>query len=157
DATATTMGMLVSSSHPHGAGLQLALAETLLDDGAALETRATTCGSAIGTALAFGYLDTAQGLPNRSTTIDDIQQAAGLGRLADVQHLYSAADATTRHAAFALAAQHGHVDVVRYLLDAGESPDRYNPDGLHAHSTPMHQAALAGHEGVVRLLVERGA
>jgi len=26
-----------------------------------------------------------------------------------------------------------------------------------AHPTPLHQAALAGHEDVVRLLVERGA
>jgi ankyrin repeat protein len=43
------------------------------------------------------------------------------------------------------------------LLDAGEDPNRYNPDGNHSHSTPLHQAALAGHEAVVRLLVERGA
>ena len=62
-----------------------------------------------------------------------------------------------RHRALALAAQHGHVEVVRLLLDAGEDPNRYNPEGNHAHSTPLHQAALAGHEPVVRLLVERGA
>ena len=43
------------------------------------------------------------------------------------------------------------------LLDAGEDPNRYNPVGCHAHSTPLHQAALAGHLDVVRLLVERGA
>ena len=43
------------------------------------------------------------------------------------------------------------------LVDAGEDPNRYNPEGAHSHSTPMHQAALAGHAGVVRLLVERGA
>lgn len=42
------------------------------------------------------------------------------------------------------------------LLDAGENPDRYNPAGCHAHSTPLHQAASAGHEETVRLLVERG-
>jgi uncharacterized protein (TIGR02246 family) len=48
-------------------------------------------------------------------------------------------------------------DIVRLLLDAGEDPNRYNPDGLHSHSTPLHQAALAGHDAVVRLLVERGA
>jgi ankyrin repeat protein len=51
----------------------------------------------------------------------------------------------------------GHAEIVRLLLDAGEDPNRYNPDGNHGHSTPLHQAAFAGHEGVVRLLVERGA
>jgi ankyrin repeat protein len=56
-----------------------------------------------------------------------------------------------------LAAQHGQTEIVRLLLDAGEDPDRYNPAGNHGHSTPLHQAALAGHEEVVHLLVERGA
>jgi ankyrin repeat protein len=43
------------------------------------------------------------------------------------------------------------------LLDAGENPNRYNPSGAHSHSTPLHQAALGGHNEIVRLLVERGA
>jgi ankyrin repeat protein len=43
------------------------------------------------------------------------------------------------------------------LLDAGEDPNRLNPEGMHAHSTPLHQAVLGGHADVVRLLVERGA
>jgi hypothetical protein len=51
----------------------------------------------------------------------------------------------------------GPVAVGNEWLDAGEDPNCYNPKGNHAHSTPLHQAALAGHAGVVRLLVERGA
>jgi ankyrin repeat protein len=43
------------------------------------------------------------------------------------------------------------------LLDAGEDPNRYSPPGGHSHATPLHQAALAGHEAVARLLLERGA
>jgi ankyrin repeat protein len=67
------------------------------------------------------------------------------------------AGASERHRALALAAQHGHAEIVRMLLEAGEDPNRFNPPGFHGHSTPLHQAALAGHEPVVRLLVERGA
>jgi hypothetical protein len=43
------------------------------------------------------------------------------------------------------------------LLDAGKDPNRYHLEGNHAHSTPLHQVVLGGHEAVLRLLVERGA
>jgi ankyrin repeat protein len=43
------------------------------------------------------------------------------------------------------------------LLDAGEDPNRYNPLGGHSHTTPLHQAAGAGHTELARLLVEHGA
>jgi ankyrin repeat protein len=62
-----------------------------------------------------------------------------------------------RHLALSLAADFGHVEIVRLLLDAGEDPNRYNPVGGHSHTTPLHQAAAKGHADVVRLLVERGA
>jgi ankyrin repeat protein len=71
--------------------------------------------------------------------------------------LLATASPEDRHRALALASQQGHADVVKLLLDAGEDPNRYNPKGNHAHSTPLHQAALGGHEDLVRLLVERGA
>jgi ankyrin repeat protein len=89
--------------------------------------------------------------------VDNVAVAAGLGRLEDTARLLTTADSESRHAALALAAQHGHRDVVSLLLDAGENPDRYNPDGFHSHSTPLHQAVWADHEDVTRLLVERGA
>ena len=154
----TTMSMLVSSAHPARAGVQVALVETLLDFGAALEARgAGDWASPLGTALAFGYFPAAQALVRRGARVDMLPLAAGLGRLDDVQRLLPAATALDRHRATALAAQHGHADALRALLDAGEDPNRYNPKGNHGHSTPLHQAALAGHDQVVRLLVERGA
>ena len=53
--------------------------------------------------------------------------------------------------------QFGHVAIVRLLLELGEDPNRFNPQGAHSHSTPLHQAAVAGHGDTVRLLIEHGA
>ena len=153
-----TMSMLVSSAHPAKAGLQAPLTDLLLDFGAAIEGRGSELWkSPLMTALAFGYLDTAAALVRRGARIPTLAAAAGLGRLDDAIRLLPEADALDRHRAIALAAQHGHVEIVRLLLDAGEDPNRYNPEGNHGHSTPLHQAAFAGHEDVVRLLVEHGA
>ncbi|HEU0055354.1 MAG TPA: ankyrin repeat domain-containing protein [Longimicrobium sp.] len=158
DGRYPTMSMLVSSCHPADAGLQVALAETLLDHGAAIEgTEEGLWKSPLMTALAFGYGDTAAALARRGARADHLAAAAGLGDAEAAARLLSAADALTRHRALALAAQHGHADIVRLLLDAGESPDRYNPEGNHSHSVPLHQAVWASHGEVVRLLVERGA
>ena len=77
--------------------------------------------------------------------------------MADTHVMLAIASVDDRHRALALASQHGHADIVQMLLDAGEDPNRYNPKANHGHSTPLHQAALAGHEEVVRLLVARGA
>src|SRR5436309_8494361 len=57
----TTMALLVSSCHPAQAGVQVALTEALLDFGAAIEERGSgKWVSPLMTALAFGYLDTAE-------------------------------------------------------------------------------------------------
>ncbi len=154
----TTMALLVSSCHPAEAGVQVALVNTLLDFGAAIEGRGSgQWGSPLMTALAFGYQGSAQALARRGARVDNIAAAAGLGRLADARQLLATARSEDRHRALALAAQHGHVEIVGLLLDAGEDPNRYNPKGNHDHSTPLHQAVWSGHDAVVRLLVERGA
>ena len=74
----TTMSMLVSSCHPANAGVQVALVETLLDFGAALEARGSGHWmSPLMTALAFGYLDAAEALVKRGARVDNIAAAAG--------------------------------------------------------------------------------
>jgi ankyrin repeat protein len=154
----TTMPMLVSSEPPAKAGVQVPLLELLVDFGASVEPRGSgPWTSPLLTALAFSYLETAEALVRRGAKIDTLAAAAGLGRIADARRLLPQAHASDRHRALALAAQNGQTEIVRLLLDAGEDPDRYNPQGHHAHSTPLHQAVWAGHVDVVRLLVQRGA
>jgi ankyrin repeat protein len=154
----TTLSLLVSSTPPAEAGLQVALVDTLLDFGAAVEARGSgEWTSPLLTALAFGFGDAAEALVRRGAMAGSLAAAAGLGRLADAHRFLASASADDRHRALALAAQHGHADIVRLLLDAGENPNRFNPKGHHGHSTPLHQAVWSGHDTVVRLLVERGA
>jgi ankyrin repeat protein len=156
-AECTTMSMLVSSSHPAEMGLQAPLVALLLDFGAALEGRGTRkWETPLFTALAFGMIDAADVLAKRGARIE-LPTAAGLGGVDEAARLLPCADAEARHRALSLAAQHGHAEIVRLLLDAGEDPNRYNLEGNHAHTTPLHQAVLGGHEAVVRLLVECGA
>ena len=70
-AECTTMSMLVSSSHPAEAGLQVPLVELLLDFGAAIEGRGTRkWGAPLFTALAFGMTDAAEVLAKRGARID---------------------------------------------------------------------------------------
>jgi hypothetical protein len=156
--TCTTLSLLVSSCHPAQAGVQVALVHTLVDAGAAVDGAGSGAWtSPLQTALVFGYLPAAEALVQRGARTDSLSALAGLGRTDDTREALPTATAGERHRAFALAAQLGRTEVVRVLLDAGEDPNRYNPPQTHSHSTPLHQAVWAGHDAVVRLLVERGA
>jgi ankyrin repeat protein len=156
-AECTPMSMLVSSGHPAEAGLQAPLIELLLDFGAAIEGRGSRkWGTPLVTALTFMMVDAAVALARRGARVE-LPAAAGLGRVDEAARRLPLADAAARHLALSLAAQHGHPEIVRLLLDAGEDPNRFNPEGSHTHTTPLHQAVLGGHEAVVRLLVARGA
>jgi hypothetical protein len=63
--------------------------------------------SALTTALAFGYADTAEALVRRGAQVDNVASAAGLGRLDDFERLLPEAKPEDRHRAVALAAIHG--------------------------------------------------
>ena len=154
----TTMTLLVSSTPPARAGVQVPLLHVLVDHGAAVTPKGEGLWtSPLLTALAFGFKDAARALVQRGAPVDTLAAAAGLGRLDDVRRMLPSATADDRHRAMAFASQHGHAEIVALLLDAGEDPNRYNPPGAHAHSVPLHQAIAAGHLDVVKLLVERGA
>jgi ankyrin repeat protein len=154
----TTMALLVSSTPPARAGVQVPVLNVLIDRGASVGPRGEGhWTSPLMTALVFGFTDAARALVERGAPIDTLAAAAGLGRADDVRRMLPSASADDRHRALALASQLGHSGVVGVLLDAGEDPNRYNLPGTHAHSPPLHQAIAAGHLEVVKVLVERGA
>ena len=153
-----TLSMLISSSPPAEAGVQVPLVHTLLDYGAASNgVGESTWHSPLLTALTFGFREAAEAVAARGAIVDRLVIAAGLGRVDTCETLLSGASGGERHAALALAALNGHVDVVALLLDAGENPDRLNPEDFHSHQTPLHSAALSGNMALVKLLVARGA
>jgi ankyrin repeat protein len=145
----STLALVASGRVPREQGAQIPLIDLLCDSGA-------DPNQGLMPALAHAEFAAVDALLRRGATLD-LPVAAATGRLAKAQALLPDASPEERHRALALTAQHGQTEIVRLLLDAGEDPDRYNPVGCHSHSTPLHQAALSGHEEVVRLLVESGA
>jgi Ankyrin repeats (3 copies) len=141
--------LVATGSVPRECRMQLPLIDLLCDRGA-------DPNSAIHATALHGEFEAVNALIGRGARID-LPVAAALGGVDDSRRLLPGASSQDRHLALTLAANSGHVEIVRLLLDAGEDPNRYNPVGGHSHTTPLHQAAGAGHAEVVRLLVERGA
>lgn len=144
-----TLMLAATGRVPRECQVQLPLIDLLCDHGGDPD-------SATHAAALHGEMEALHALIARGARID-LPVAAALGRTEAFRRLLSEASNDDRHLALALASQFGHVEIVRMLLDAGEDPNRYNPVGGHSHSTPLHQAAAAGNEEMVRLLVERGA
>ncbi len=145
----SALALAASSSVALECGVQHALIDVLCDYEADPNV-------ALLPALYYGMFHGVDALMRRGAR-DDLAAAAATGRAADARALIGAASGEARQRALALAAQFGHFEIVRMLLDTGEDPNRYSPPGGHSHATPLHQAALAGHDAVARLLVERGA
>lgn len=145
----STLTLVASGRIPRECGVQTDLIGILCDAGA-------DPNKAMPAALAHGEFVAVDALLRYGATLD-LPVAAATGRTEIAHQFLACAESDARHRALALAAQHGRSEIVRLLLDAGEDPNRFNPIGVDAHSTPLHQAAFAGHEDTVRLLVERGA
>jgi len=144
-----TLMLVATGRVPRECGLQLPLIDLLCDHGA-------DPSIALHAAILHGELEAAQALMSRGARVD-LPVSAALGRIDEFRRLLPDAGRDDRHLALALGSQFGHVEIVRMLLDAGEDPNRYNLVGGHSHSTPLHQAAAAGNQEMVRLLVERSA
>jgi len=144
-----TLGLVATGRVPRECGVQVALIDLLCDRGA------DPNGAAQAAAVLF-ETEAVKALIARGARMT-LPIAAALGRNDEARRLLPKGDAGERHLALAVAAQYGHVEIVRLMLDAGEDPNRFNPTGGHSHSTPLHQAAGNGHLETVKLLVARGA
>jgi len=144
-----TLMLVATGSVPRECEMQHRLIDLLCHHGA-------DPSSALRAAVLHGEMESVNALLRRGACID-LPVAAALGRVEDFRRMLPPSSADDRHLALALASQYGHVEIVRWLLDEGEDPNRYNPVGGHSHSTPLHQAAFNGNKDMVRLLVERGA
>lgn len=143
------LGLVVTGRVPRECRVQVPLIDLLCDHGGDPDR-------ALEAAVFHRELEAVSALIARGARIT-FSVAAALRRFEEFRRMLPGADAGERHLAFALTAQYGQVEIVRVLLDAGEDPNRYNPVGAHSHSTPLHQAAYAGHFALVCLLVQRGA
>jgi hypothetical protein len=144
-----TLSLVCSGSVPRECGVQIPLIRLLCRHGVNPDV-------AMSAAIVHGEFEAAGELLRCGAQLD-LAAAAAMGKEHDVRRMLQSSTLESRHIALALACQHGHVEVLKLLLDAGEDPSRYNPVGFHAHSTPLHQAALAGYFDVVRMLVRHGA
>jgi ankyrin repeat protein len=168
----TTLNLLVSSTHPAEAGLQVELVETLLDFGAAINGLEDD-GSPLLTALAFGYGKAAEALARRGARVDNVIAAAALGRVDLVRSFlvgpvtlkpgvplvspgwFQLPNDPKRHIELALAwaCKFGRTAVVDLLLEQGVDPVAKDSDDM----TALHWAAANGSLDVIKSLLRRGA
>jgi hypothetical protein len=146
----TTLDLLVSSVHPARAGLQVALAELLLDYGAAVNGLAGD-GSPLINAISFHYPDTAEALVRRGARVDTLAKAAAMGREDLVQRFIESGDLSTQ--ALLWAAAFGRTAIVDLLAQNGVDLAAKDNQGM----TALHWAAFRGHDDVIDLLIARGA
>lgn len=144
-----TLELVASGRVARESGVKIPLLELLSKAGADPST-------GLHGAAAHGEFDAVKALL-RLGAKPDLAVSAALGNTKDFTAQLSGSTPAQRHLALAFAAQFGHAEILRLLLDAGEDPNRSNPAGAHEHSTPLHQAAFGGHFDAVKLLAEHGA
>jgi ankyrin repeat protein len=142
----TTLDLVATSIHPKQAGVQIALMETLLEYGAAIDGSAGG-GRPLTAALRNGRPEAAEFLAERGARLD-LEGAAGLGWLPVVESFFNNASATQAqmNAGFQWACEYGRTSVAGFLLQKGADL-----------SAGLHWAVVGGQLDTIRLLLEQGA
>ena len=148
----TALCLVATSVHPERAGVQIALMETLLGAGAAID--GLPGGShPLNAALGNGRGEAAEFLANRGARLD-AEGAAGVGCVDVLRSLIDGATAAQMTAGFLWACEYGRIGAVEFLLERGLDVATAGPP--HGQ-TGLHWAAHGGHVDTVKLLLDRHA
>lgn len=147
---ATTLALVVTSSHPRAAGVQPALADLLLSRGARMEP------GIVRYCLINGCPEAAAHLATRGAIVDPVG-AAGIGRLDLLRDAFAAPTpipVADRGEMMAMAAWYGRREAINVMLELGVDPAVRRP---HGGQTALHVAAYQGEAELVELLLQHGA
>jgi hypothetical protein len=148
---ATTLGLVLTSTPPRQAGVQLPLADLLLSRGARVDRDIVRSSLMNGCPEAAGYM------AERGALVD-LEGAAGTGRTDLVaqwlDHHGAAVESGDLAAALITATWYDRFEVIELLLDRGVDVGVRHPDG---GETALHTASYEGNPRIVELLLERGA
>ena len=147
---ATTLALAVTSSHPRDAGLQIPLADLLLERGARIDP------DIVRYCLVNGCPEAAAHLAARGAPVG-LEAAGGIGRVDVLAAHFEAARrpvSAEAAAAIVMAAWYDQREAVTFLLDHGVDPGARR---AHDGSTALHVASYSGYPALVELLLARGA
>lgn len=142
-----TLVLVATGMVPRQCGVQIPMIDALVALGAH--------PSGLDSVVAHSEDAAARRLLHHGATLT-LAAATSLEMWEDARRLVAAAGEVARADALVTAAGRGHVDGVRFLLDAGADPNQRSAT-LHRHSTALHLAALAGKTDLCDLLLAAGA
>lgn len=146
----TTLALTVTSSHPRAAGLQIPLAELLIERGARIHP------DIVQYCLANGCPEAAAHLATKGAPVG-FEAAAGIGRIDLLQKYFEPGRAVSPDdavKALTTAAWYDQREAIAFLLDHGVDPASSR---LHEGNTALHIASYSGYPVLVQLLLARGA
>ncbi len=150
--SSTTLSLAVSSVHPLRMGVQIALMESLLAGGAAIDG-VPGCPNPILGALRNGRGEAALFLAEQGAALN-LESAAGVGR-ADLVEAFVRQGVSSEQdlsSALAWASEYGRVSVVDFLLRSGVDVNRL----CHGQAA-LHWAAIGSQPEMAQFLLSHGA